>query len=275
MDTTAVIFVRRDALPEPMKGRLISGCTTGSLVNESPAVKFTFRSRVERYQQLLNGAAIEYMLGRLPEAQTLLSKAEQITNVDPALYLQKAEIAMATRNYEDAERNFKKSLARMPGDSSWYGLGILYMNEQRYGEALNAFRNSAKIAGLERYQRLYTLGKAYAVAQQPNEALKVLDKARALSPFRDNESDEAAEFLAEIAESKAAAYTELDDTMKAISEQKSAVEKTPKNPLRWRLLAEAYWAAGMRTEAGMAQRQVELLQASSQSKANLQEHVHK
>jgi tetratricopeptide (TPR) repeat protein len=273
MDTTAVIFIRRDAIPDSVKGLSDFGCTTHTLLDERPQKRSTFRSRAETYQQLLNAAAIEYLLGHAPEAQTMLAKAEQITDVDPALYLQKAELATAARNYEEAEGNFRKSLARMPSDSAWYGLGVLYMNEQRYDEALAAFRNSAKLAGLERYQRLYILGKAYAVAKQPEEALRMLDEAQAQSPFRDNESDEAAEFLAEIAEAKAAAYSESGDAMKTVAEQKNAVEKTPKNPLRWRLLAEAYRAAGMSTEAEIAQRRAELLQASSASKTGSPERL--
>ncbi len=257
MDTAAIILVRRDALPAEWRTIPDVVCSTES-VSSLPK-----RSQAERYQELMNRAAIEYLLGHFPKAKAATERAEQITDVDPALYLQKAELAIAAKNFNEAEEDLRTSLARVPSDSAWYGLGVLYTNEQRYEEAISAFRKSARLAGLERYRRWYVLGKTYALARQPENALKELERAQGASPFGGDRSAEAAEFTAAIAEVRAAVYAELGDSAQAVIEQKRAVDNTPDNAFRWRVLATVYRAVGRNNEADEAQHRSDMLQKAA------------
>ena len=257
MDTAAIIFVRRDAIPVEWRAVPDVVCS-----NEN-ASSLSGRGRAERYEDLMNGAAVEYLLGNLAKAKTATERAKQITDVDPALYLQKAELAIAGKRFNEAEESLRTSLARGASDSAWYGLGVLYTNEQRYNEAISAFRESARLAGLDRYERLYVLGKTYALARQPEAALKALDRAQGLSPLEGNSSAEAAEFAAGIAEVRAAVYAELGDTARAVIEQKRAVDETPDNALRWSVLATVYRELGRSKEADEAQQRSDRLQAKA------------
>ena len=260
MDTAAIIFVRRDALSAEWRAVPDVVCST-----ESVSI-LSGRGPAERYEELMNRAAIEYLLGNLATAKTATERAEQITDVDPALYLQKAELAIAGKRFNEAEEVLRKSLARGASDSAWYGLGVLYSTEQRYDEAISAFRESARLAGLDRYQRLYVLGKTYALARQPEAALKALDKAQDSNPLAGNHSAEAAEFAAAIAEVRAAVYAEMGDSARAVMEQQRAVDETPDNALRWRVLATVYRAVGRNREAEKAQHRSDLLQARASAR---------
>jgi tetratricopeptide (TPR) repeat protein len=258
IDTAAVIFVRNDAFGDlqPQPGTTSCEAIAQSVARSAPEGT---RRRAEHYQRLLTVAAVQYLLGHLPEATATLGRAAAITTVDPTLYLQKAQIEMAAKQYDDAENDFRASLARAVTDPAWYGLGILYVNQQRYEDAIIAFRHSAALAGLQRFRRLYDLGKAYVLAGQPEKALETLAAVRANNPFLDSQVPEAAEFRAQVAEVRATAYASMGRWPDAIVEQKNALQETPGSAHRWQVLAACYRAAGKENEAAEAQRRSEAL----------------
>jgi tetratricopeptide (TPR) repeat protein len=260
IDTSAVIFVRRDALTGPLQS--IPDISCESIAQSlAPGRTVAMRDRAEHYQQLMTVAAVQYVLGGLPEATATLSRAAAISHVDPMLYVQKGEIEMAGQRYDQAEEEFRASLAHMPTEPAWHGLGLLYIAERRYADAIVAFQHSTKLAGLERYLRLYDLGKAYVLAHQPEKALETLAAVRASNPYIGSSTPEAAEFRAQVDEATATAYASMGQWSEAIVHQKNAVDETPRNARRWQVLAYCYGAAGRANESTEAQRRSEALQS--------------
>jgi tetratricopeptide (TPR) repeat protein len=252
MDLKAVIFVRKDSLSPALQRLADRGCHNFDAI--SAATDGRAVSAAEHYQQLINLAGIHYQMGHIRDARAALVRAEQISDLDSNLYLQRAVIAASTGDLADAEQNFHLSLARASNEPAWHGLGIVYMNQKRYSDAIDAFKFSVRLADQEKYQRLYLLAKAFVIAGEPMEGLKLLDKAQKESPFPKEPVTEGVNFLADIYDARAAAYVQLGDFKNANIAQQAAVAETPENALRWRLLAQTYQALGLQKEAEAAQR---------------------
>jgi hypothetical protein len=234
MDVSAIIFQRKDA--EIMSGKSSVDCQTQKLLSSENSLKSS-RQRAERYQELANASAIYALLGRLPEAREAADRAENIYSQDMTLHFIKAQIATNERQPEEAEQELRKALGIKQTDAGWYNLGLLYTREQRYPEAVEALRNSARFSH-QVSARYLLIARIYLLQQQPQQALAFLAQAAQKNAKGAGETPAAAEFRAELAEEQAAAFMQLQQAKKAAELQLFAVRQTPENLRRRRMLVQ-------------------------------------
>jgi tetratricopeptide (TPR) repeat protein len=230
MDVSAIIFQRKDAAT--MSG--IDCHTQNLLPPERPSLN-SIRERAEEYQKLANASAIYSLLGRLSEAREAADRAQGIYSQDMTLHFVRAQIAANERQPEEAEQELRKALAIRQTDAGWYNLGLFYIGERRFPEAVEALRNSARLSH-EVSARYLLIARIYLLEQQPQQALPLLDQAAEKNPEAAADTPAAAEFRAQLAEEQAAAFMLLQQPQRAVELQLFAVRQTPANLKRRRVL---------------------------------------
>ena len=229
MDVSAVIFQRRDG--ETISRDSSVDCHTQKLLSSEELPLNSSRQRAERYEQLANASAIYAQLGRLSEAREAAERAEAIFSNDIILHFIKAQIASNEQQPEEAEQELLKALAIKQTDAGWYNLGLLYIGERRFPEAVEALRHSVRLSHQDS-DRYLLIARIYLLQQQPQQALHVL------AQVADSDTAGAAEFRAELAEEQAAAFMQLQQAQKAIELQLFAVRQTPGVLRRKRMLVQ-------------------------------------
>jgi tetratricopeptide (TPR) repeat protein len=137
----------------------------------------------------------------------------------------------------EAEQELRKALAIRQTDAGWYNLGLLYTREQRFPEAVEALRNSARLSH-QVSQRYLLIARIYLLQQQPQQALEFLAQAAQENGNGAGETPAAAEFRAELAEEQAAAFMQLQQARRGAELQLFAVRQTPENLRRRRVLVQ-------------------------------------
>jgi tetratricopeptide (TPR) repeat protein len=236
MDVSAIIFQRKD--PETMSAKSSVDCHTQNLVSPENLSLNSSRQRAERYQELANASAIYSLLGRLSEAREAAERAEDIYSQDMTLHFVRAQIATNERQPEEAEQELRKALGIRQTDAGWYNLGLLYIRERRFPEAVEALRNSTRLSH-QVSDRYLLIARIYLLQQQPQQALRSLAQAAEKKADRAGDTPAAAEFRAELAEEQAAAFMQLQQARKAAELQLFAVRQTPGN-LRRRQVLDQY-----------------------------------
>jgi tetratricopeptide (TPR) repeat protein len=151
------------------------------------------------------------------------------------LHFIRAQIAASERQPEEAEQELRKALAIRQTDAGWYNLGLFYIGERRFPEAVEALRNSARLSH-EVSDRYLLIARIYLLEQQPQQALPLLDQAAEKNPNGAAGTPAAAEFRAQLAEEQAAAFMLLQQPQRAVELQLFAVRQTPGNLKRRRVL---------------------------------------
>ena len=151
----------------------------------------------------------------------------------------------------EAEAEFRTSIRIEPRDESWLDLGLFYLTQKRYADAVEVFKRSAESSSRP-HDLWMLLGQAYLQQNQPEQALVALDKAEASSPFRDEGESLGANFNSMIATGRAKAWYQLGDVARAVSFQEDAVKLAPNDAKLWLGLADLYDAQGRTAEAEQA-----------------------
>ncbi len=241
LDPTAVIFVRRDALPAGVKP---IDCATEPLASRAG-------SRIARYQGFANAAVIEFLLGRNGDAERSVAQAAQLAphgkSLDDSLALLRGQLQMAAGDTAGAEQWFRAALHLHESDGAWYQLGLLYASEQRYPLAIRALQRAAKLSDAPNLAIDTATARAQLLTGQTTEALATLQQAGPLATIP--------EAKASLSELQAIAYAQLPDWPAAIAAQKQATDATPHNAHRWQVLAAMYAAVGQSDQAAQAQAQ--------------------
>jgi tetratricopeptide (TPR) repeat protein len=235
MDVSAIIFQRKDA--ETMSAKSSVDCHTQNLVSPEKLSLNSSRQRAERYQELANASAIYSLLGRLSEAEEAAERAENIYSQDMTLHFVRAQIATNERQPEEAEQELRKAIGIKQTDAGWYNLGLLYIRERRFAEAVEALRNSARLSH-QVSDRYLLIARIYLLQQQPQQALHFLAQAAEKNGDGAGDTPAAAEFRAELAEEQAAAFMQLQQARKATELQLFAVRQTPGNLRRRQVLVQ-------------------------------------
>jgi tetratricopeptide (TPR) repeat protein len=235
MDVSAIIFQRRDA--ETISGKSSVDCHTQNLLSLQELPLKSSRQRAERYEQLANASAIYAQLGRLAEAGEAAERAEAIYSNDMTLHFIKAQVATNEGQPEEAEQELRKALGIKQTDAGWYNLGLLYTRERRFPEAVEALQHSARLSH-QVSDRYLLIARIYLLQQQPQRALHVLGQVAENKTAGAGETPVAAEFRAELAEEQAAAFMQLQQAEKEIKLQLFAVQQTPANLSRKRVLVK-------------------------------------
>jgi Tfp pilus assembly protein PilF len=247
MDEVSAVFVRRTPQTAELIDRLQIDCDKVSFAPLTFMGPYASqRERAQQFNSWANAAGILYSLGRYPEALAYLDHALNIFAENANLHLTRALVLEHTGHASESEAEFRTSLQLEPSDEAWLDLGLFYMTEKRYAEAVEVFRRAAE-SSARPHDAWMLLGQAYLQMQQPQPALAALDKAEASSPFRGESL--GAGFDSMIATGRAKAWYQLGDVAKAVSFQEEAVKLAPNDSKLWLGLADLYEAQGRTKEA--------------------------
>jgi tetratricopeptide (TPR) repeat protein len=240
MDVSAIVFQRKASQEEPLLTAV--DCRTHNLLAGEGGPVSSIRQRAEQYQTLANASAIYSQLGRLGEAWEAAEEAERIFSGDMTLYLIKGQTAAAGQQYNQAEQAFRTALRIRQTDAGWYNLALVFISEHHLPEAVDALLQSAHLSR-QAYARQLLLARIYLEQHQPQPALDVLTQAARGDPYGSSDTPAAAEFRAQVAEGRAAAFLQLGQPQRAIELQRFAVHQTPGNARRRQVLMQDCQAA--------------------------------
>jgi tetratricopeptide (TPR) repeat protein len=249
LDTAAIVFVRNDVLPPATLARLRIDCEHQPLMTDAGG------SRMEHYQRLANAAVIEFVLGRNQEAQQSLDEGFTITRDDFSLQLVEGQLQSERNDFVGAEVSLRRSQALHPSDAAWYQLGLLWVRQQRYAEAVSAFRDALAKEDRPLFPVEWSLARAEVLSGKYESALRTLDDAARLLP----ETADGAAGRADVADVQAVAYSQMLNWNAAIAAEEQAVRLTPEVARRWQTLAALYEAAGRTNQAEWARQKASAL----------------
>jgi len=254
MDEVSAIFLRRTPQTNSLIDRLQIDCGKVSfdLALDLNAVK-TSRDKAEQFNSFANAAGILYSLNRYSEALAYLDRAQNIFSDNANLHLTRALVLEHTGHATEAEAEFRTSIRIEPRDESWLDLGLFYLTERRYADAIEIFKRSAESSSRP-HDLWMLLGQSYLQMHQPEQALVAFEKAEGSSPFRDEGESLGANFNSMIATGRAKAWYQLGDTARAVTSQEDAVKLAPNDAQLWLGLADLYDAEGRTTLAEQARR---------------------
>ena len=260
MDESAAIFLRNTAKNADLIRRFPVDCSTVQFIQPEDARGDSYRAKGNAYNFFANAGSVFYVLARDKEAQEHLVRAAQIEPHDSNLHLTMAQLFQADGQLQDAEREYKESIAQRPTDFAWYLLGILYGRQHRYPEAVEAVRQSAEISynPADRYR---IIGQIENAMQNPREALKAFDNAEKIGSH--GNLDDQKIFRAQVASGRAKSWELLHDLSRAIEEQRKSVDLLPDDSARWAALANLYREEGDSNQAAQAQSRSDSLRSAA------------
>jgi len=254
LDEVSAVFVRRRPETEALINRLEIDCTRIPLV--PPANLSATRSsplvKADQFNFWANAGAVLYSLGRYREALEYLARAEQIFANNSATHYFRALAFRDTGRWQEAESEFRNCIALDPSDEHWFMLGRFYLGVQRYGDAIDAFRQSLRLSS-HPYEIWLALGQSYLHLAQPGEALAAFDRAAQLAPFGRESAALTSVFHAQVAAGRAMAWWRLGETQRAIEFQEQSVAFAPQDQNLWLALAKLYASEGRQLEAQKAE----------------------
>jgi tetratricopeptide (TPR) repeat protein len=260
LDETSAVFLRNSPQNADLIRRLAIDCATVRLLEPEYTHGNSYRAKGNAYNFLANAGSVFYVLGRDAEARQYLARAEQIEPHDANLHLTLAQLFQVDGQLQEAEREYKQSIAQRPTDFAWYLLGVLYGKQQRYPEAVEAIRHSAEIS-YNPSDRYRIVAQIQNVMQEPKEALSTFDRAERIGSQGNVEDRKI--FAAQLASGRAKSWEMLHDLNRAIQEQRKSVELLPNDAGRWAALANLYREQGDAARAAQAQSRSESLSRAS------------
>jgi tetratricopeptide (TPR) repeat protein len=253
MDDVSLVFLRNTPQNRPWIDRLQIDCRTQPLAPPAPA------SRPVLYDFYLNSGALFFALQRDRESERSLRSASALYPESPSVHLLLASLFQRERNYPEAEREYRASIALNENGGVLYSLGLLYAAEGRNLEAVEAIERAAR-ESTKPLNMYMTLGKLQIALNHPDRALAAFADAEKNSPFRKGGESLAPELYAEIAEGRSEAHWLLGGRPDAIAFQLEATRRTPLVARRWNRLADLYEATGQMELASEARQRAAELQ---------------
>jgi tetratricopeptide (TPR) repeat protein len=208
-------------------------------------------SRAAQFNFWANAGGVLYSLERYPEALEHLDRAQSISGQNASVHLLRGLVLEQMGRAGEAEAEFRTSLTLEPSDEAWMDLGLFYIAQRRYADAVNLFRSSAESSSRP-HEMWMMLGQAYLDMHQPQPALDALDEATGLSPFHDEGEALGASFNSLVATGRAKAWYQLGDIGQAVSYQEQAVQFAPNDAKLWLGLSNLYEVQGRVTKAAEA-----------------------
>ncbi len=252
LDEVAAVFLRNRPENSAWLDRLQIDCANARFI--PPAT----RNAAALYNFYANAGSVLFGLERHAEALEALERAQQIFRCDPQLYLIKASVLQATNRLREAEAEYRAALRLRESEQAWYALGQAQAVQGRYREAVDSIQRAARYSSSP-HEVYRVLGRVCLAMNQPQDALRAFDRALRLSPYRGEAAARGADFQAGVAAGRARAWHSLGDLARAVSFQEQAVEYSPRDPARWRELAELYQAQGRSESAQQARSRAESL----------------
>ncbi|MGO9404050.1 MAG: hypothetical protein ACLPVW_11335 [Terriglobales bacterium] len=256
MDDVSLVFLRNTPQNRPWIGRLQIDCRTQQLTPPAAA------PRPASYDFYLDSGALFFELHRDQESEQSLRRASALYPEDPNAHLLLASLFQHQQRYREAEQEYRTSLALNQNSGALYSLGLLYANQGRNVEAVEAIEAAAQ-ESTEPLDMYMTLGKLEIGLNHPEQALVAFAEARKHSPFRNGGESLAPELYAQIAEGNSEAHRLLGHLTEAITFQQEAARTTPLVVSRWNKLADLYEATGQMHLAAEARQRAAGLQGSN------------
>jgi len=251
LDEVSTVFVRRTPQTTLLIDRLQIDCDKVSFALPTGPTPDSSRARAQLFNYWGNAAGILCSLGHYSEALAYLDAAQEIFADNANLRLTRALVLERSGRAAEAEEEFRISIKLEPQDESWFDLGLFYMTQKRYADAVDVFRRSAESSSRP-HDMWMMLGQAYLQMGQPQPALASFDKAQASSPFREGGEALGARFDSLVATGRAKAWYQLGDLAQAVSFQEEAVKLAPEDAKLWLGLADLYDAQGRTAQAEQA-----------------------
>ncbi len=237
MDDVSLVFLRNTSRNRAWIDRLQIDCLTQQFTPPNAT------SRPALYDFCLNSGAMLLELHRDQESEQSLRRASALYPEDPNVHLLLASLFQRQQRYRDAEQEYRVSIALNENSGALYSLGLLYANEGRNVEAVEAIERAAR-ESTKSYDLYMTLGRLQIALNHPRQALAAFAEVEKNSPFRNGGESLAPELYAEIAEGRSAAHKLLGHWPEAIAFQQEATRRTPLVARRWNRLADLYEATG-------------------------------
>lgn len=233
LDDVAAVFIRNRPENAPLVQRLQIDCAT--IPFTPPVHSGGWRGKAETFQFDSNSAAVQYFLGRDQEAFAALNRAKRLFPEDADVDLGMGELFQAHMQLNEAEQEYRTALRLKEISIGWYALGILLASEKRWSESSAALEQAANLS-VYPHGTYLQLGDVYLSASQPREALAAFERARRSSPFRDDAAPFGGQFVADVAEGQARAWTMLSNANMAATytqEARQARQRAQESYTHW------------------------------------------
>ena len=255
MDDVSLVFLRNTPQNSSLINRLQLDCSTQPL---TPPVS---ASRSVLHDFYLNSGELLFALHRDRDSEEALGHADALHPNDPSVHYLKALLFERRQQYEDAEQEYRASLAIDESSGAWSALSHLYGLLGRSADALQALEHAAELSN-QPFNIYMNMGKIQMGLNHPEQALASFTKAEKSSPYRNGAESLAPEVYAELAECRSEAYRLLAQWNQAIACQQESVRRTPAVQRRWDRLARLYEASGQMNLARETRQQMLRLQNS-------------
>ena len=141
----------------------------------------SFRARADRFNYLLNSAAIYIVLDRNAEALNALQSAEAIESRNAFLHYAKGAVLLQSGQLSEAEASLKLAVD-LGSDDAASALARLYDQQSRYVDEVKVLQLAAARAPQPGWFYL-KLGFAELALNRPNEAIEAFHNAEHEDPF--------------------------------------------------------------------------------------------
>jgi tetratricopeptide (TPR) repeat protein len=249
LDAWAAIFVRRDEHVDSVQ----IDCATTPIVTAADARP---NNPGERFYALVSGARVLQLLGRNQEALDRIREAQSIFRGNADVEMQRGIVLYGLQRVPEAEQALRHAVDIRPTSQNCAILGQFYGVQKRIHAAIEAYRCAAMLAPYP--GRIYVLlAQLQLQANDPRAALDELDRARRHAAEAD--AQQSHRFQADVAEFRARAYWQMQDTAAALNAQRQAAELDSGNPIRWQHLGDLYEALGRKDDAAQAHQHAQQL----------------
>ena len=225
----------------------------------------TAENNAQSFYQWLNSAYALGSLGRTSEALTASNKALAIYPDSPQLRWIRGDIFYGRQRRAEAEQEWLADLALEPGNSAvWFRLADLYQEQDRAADALNAYREAARLSpdAALKTRALVKLAQLYLQTGNPKQALQTLDEILQSAPPALSQATTGRSLKFDTDQGRAAAWRAMGDLQKATSFEEQAVQLDPDAADAWSHLARLYQQQGRTADQQRAEARAASLAAS-------------
>ena len=250
LNEVSAVFVRRVPETEALIGRSQIDCDTVPLPAIRPA-----RSGSTAFNQWANAASVLSTLGRKSEAFAATTNALAIFPDCAYVRFLRGQLFAESGNLRDAESQYLLAAGLAPKAVIWRSLAEMYEQENRLGEAIQAWQHVADLTS-DRYSAILSIGFDYLDENRPQEALKAFDRSQDSAPAAMKQD---ASLRSNLAHGRAMAWKALGDFKQAVSLEEETVKLSPNRSDVWLQLAWLYDHEGRGEDAQRARQRAAML----------------
>ncbi len=254
LDERSAVFVRRSPENAGLLQRFPLNCANAPLPSAASG-----SGRANEFNTWTDSAITLAALERNAEAQAAFQKALAIDRNVASLHRNYADLLFAMGKLDESEEEYLTAIQLQPSADTWGALARSYMKRDRVLAATEAMEHEAQFSPRP-YLTWQDLGYIYLQLHQPEDALRVLNKAARSTPAALKAADNGF-FEFKVAQGQAAAWQALGNMERATEYQERAANLQPNVPAPWRRLAQFYQLSGRPADAQRAMAHAATLQS--------------